>query len=140
MPSVRSWSMILPLLVSVACSEGGSGNGTPDSGIPVDSGQPSDSGTDAANPTDAGPVAVCPHDGVNFPTVADYCAEYQTRCGFGTAGYYASMQECTTEYQALLAGPSADTTAASCRTNHLCFVTVGPSVHCEHSAGTAICQ
>lgn len=113
----------------VGCG-GGGGGGNPGTDAGTDLGSATDLGTG----TDLG-VPVCPFTAGTYPTAQEFCTAYGTTCGFGTANYYASMSACLTSYQAVLTAGTAD-----CRTTHFCYVTSAPSVHCEHAAGTSLCQ
>ena len=60
-----------------------------------------------------------------------FCMDYETPCGFGEAGKFASLNECVTAFEAATAECQA------CWVTHLANAGNEPgSVHCTHACGS----
>ena len=69
------------------------------------------------------------------PEATAFCNEYETTCGFGTAGYFASMAECLDSYDNVF-----DAARRACVEMHLGYAAQEPATHCPHAAGAAPCN
>jgi hypothetical protein len=69
--------------------------------------------------------------------VADFCARYETVCGFTGTDRYTSAADCIAKYTDAAAEPE-------CRAYHLCnaatMAGAARAMHCEHATGASICK